>query len=124
MTDTHDTRHAEWFSALGDIWIRKDSGRIATLMAPSFRYHEEPFSDPITSVEELVSMWKEVEDQDLQGLNIHFLGVAGEAGIATWDCKIAGKDGPIEMSGVYLVSLDESGRCTLFRQWWNERGAD
>ena len=44
-------------------------------------------------------------------------------GIARWwvSIKVKGEDAIEENEGVFLVTLDESGKCTEFREWWNSR---
>lgn len=44
-------------------------------------------------------------------------------GIARWWVSIEiPADGAVEKNeGIFLVTLDASGRCTEFREWWNSR---
>jgi hypothetical protein len=44
-------------------------------------------------------------------------------GIARWwvSLKVKGEDAIEENEGIFLVTLDQSGKCTDFREWWNSR---
>ena len=110
-----------FFVNLEEIWRTRKPDRIRELMSGKFKYYEDPFSDPITDISELISTWREIETQDLRVLEIKPLFSADRAGAAMWECTVGLPDGTrMNMKGVYLVELDRSGRCSLFRQWWNE----
>jgi hypothetical protein len=44
-------------------------------------------------------------------------------GIARWwvSSEELGEDAVEENEGIFLVTLDEDGLCTDFREWWNSR---
>jgi hypothetical protein len=42
-------------------------------------------------------------------------------GIARWWVSFDVPGAGIDLEGIFLVTLDEAGRCTDFREWWNDR---
>jgi len=42
-------------------------------------------------------------------------------GIARWWVSFDVPGEGIDLEGIFLVTLDEAGRCTDFREWWNTR---
>lgn len=89
-------------------------------MASEFQYFEDPFLSPITTVSELENVWKEVEAQEIEHLEIVSLYGNDIVGMAQYDfiAQIDGKRH--ESRGVYFVRLDQTGRATEFRQWYIE----
>jgi hypothetical protein len=108
-----------WFEKLRDIWLKKDSEGIVSLMALDFAYFEDPFESPITDKEELIEVWQEVKQQDIELLDIQNLVSNDTEGSARYHfiAEINGEHH--ESKGVYYVKLNTDGEAMEFRQWWN-----
>lgn len=80
------TKSEIWFEKLGDVWQRKATDEVAELVAGDgeFQYFEDPFEEPITSVEELVHEWQAVAEQEIQKLEIEPLVCTDTEGTARY----------------------------------------
>jgi hypothetical protein len=55
------------------------------------------------------------------GWSFEPLAVAGERGVANWRVSFDSDDGRIELDGILVLDFDERGRCTLHREWYEQR---
>mgnify|MGYP000268178615 CR=1 FL=1 len=118
MAKLYDKKVDRWFQRLEHIWRSRNIEGIPELMAPRFEYYEDPHDQPLTSISQLVEVWSEVRNQDLQHLQITPVSSFRGTGAALWECIIGKGKEASHLRGAYLVELDAKGRCTLFRQWW------
>ncbi len=115
-----------WLDAYGRAWESRDPDAIAELFAEDALYLETPFEAPMRGRAAVVEYWQGVRRTQE---DVHFrreiLAIAGETGIAHWWASFvrvpSGKR--IHLDGVAAVTLDPSGRCRLFREWWHRREA-
>lgn len=111
-----------WFQNLKNIWINKDIENVGSLLSSSFKYYEDPFDPPLTSLDEVKNAWREVADQNILRLEINTLIVNENEGCASYEFSYEDTKGNIHSSkGAYYVKLDSQERATEFRQWWTNR---
>ena len=117
-----ETNIEKWFQELERIWLEKDVPALKNILSDEFRYFENPFELPITTWEELDRVWREVEGQNIQALEINVLISRGAEGCARYAFSYTDRKGTLhESCGVYYVKLDGLGKATEFRQWWIEK---
>ena len=116
-----ETNVQKWFGELKRLWLEKDIAALQALVADEFVYYEDPFEPPISSWEELESVWQEVLEQDIKRLSIETLIDGHTHGAAHFDLVFCDAE-RVEhhLCGAYYIKLDQAGRATEFRQWWNE----
>jgi len=110
-----------WFEKLKDIWLRKASDEIKELVSDNFSYYEDPFEAPVTDKGKLTEMWKEIEGQDIELLEIDSLVAGDSLGSARYHFVAQINGARHESKGSYFVELDKEGKAIEFRQWWNTK---
>lgn len=111
-----------WFQALKKVWMNKETDNIGDLLSSTFQYYEDPFSPPLTSLDEVKNAWGEVSDQNILKLEIQTLATEGNKGSASYEFSYTDPQGITHNSkGAYYVKLDDQGKAVEFRQWWMNR---
>jgi SnoaL-like protein len=113
-----------WLQRYGQAWERRSGEEAAALFAPDGIYAWGPFEEPLRGRGAIRARWDAAtaHQSDVQ-FSARLLGQVDGTNIAHWHCTFAvsGMEGRIDLDGVFLIVLDESGLCTDFREWWNER---
>lgn len=108
-----------WFHILKKLWEEKDVENVGSLLSSSFRYYEDPFLPPLTSLAEVRKAWGEIRNQKILKLEISTLVTNEEEGSASYEFSYEDLTGLVHNSrGAYYVELDRNGKATEFRQWW------
>ncbi len=107
----------KWLNDMKDIWLAQEPDRIVHLLANDLEYHETPFTPPLTSIQDVVCEWQAIKTQNIEKIEIEVLHEKDNTGVAIWHFKEMDK--PLHI-GCYFLQLNEQGKCTHFRQWWNE----
>ena len=116
--EAHFSPIQRWLHDMRDIWINKTPDKISDLLSSTdLTYYESPFDPPYTSIQDVVTAWQAILDQDIAYVSIEILSETPRTGTAMWTFKEEGKS---EHRGSYYLEVDSDGKCTLFRQWWNE----
>ena len=66
-------------------------------------------------------LWqKDLKNQEDVHFSYDIITVNRELGVAHWDASFTRVSSGVrdELDGVFVVSLDDQGLCTEFRQWW------
>jgi hypothetical protein len=122
MTGTSVHAVTEWLEAYGRAWERRDADAAAELFSEGASYAWGPYEEPLRGRDAIRARWAEVTAaQSDVAFGTEVLGVVDAGGVARWWCAFDVPDVRIELEGIFLVVLDENGRCTDFREWWNER---
>lgn len=109
-----------WFTKLGKAWENRDPQAAASLFAENVQYYESPFSDPCANWDEVLQLWLVVPNnqKDVQ-FQHDVLMVKNNLGVAHWKVsrtRLPGNERE-DIDGIFLVSLNDDGLCTLFKQW-------
>ena len=105
----------EWFEEMRQIWLNKKPDLIDGLLAADVQYYENPFDPPLTKIADIVSVWQEIKEQNIERIDIDILHEDKNIGMATWRFKHVNQP---EHTGSYFLKLDTQGKCLEFRQWW------
>ncbi len=106
----------QWLSKMKEIWLKQKPDLILDLLDDSLKYYEDPTQPPFTKKLEVVKAWQEIKTQNIEYINIEILHEDCNVAMALWKFKEYNK---VEHVGAYFLKLNESGKCILFRQWWN-----
>jgi ketosteroid isomerase-like protein len=114
-----------WLDVYGRAWERLDVDAFVACYAEDAVYHWGPWGEPLRGHHEIRAA---TEKATAQQEDIHFghepLAITPDGrGIARWwvSIKQKGEDTIEENEGIFLVTVDENGLCTDFREWWNSR---
>ena len=114
-----------WLEVYGRAWERQDVDAFLACYAEDAVYHWGPWGEPLRGHDEIRAA---TDNATAQQEDIRFghepLAITPDGrGIARWwvSIKLKGEDTIEENEGIFLVTLDENGRCTDFREWWNSR---
>ena len=114
-----------WLDTYGRAWERLDLDAFVGCFALDAVYQWGPWSEPLRGHDEIREKTAQAfSHQD----DIHFghepLAITPDGrGIARWWVSMdVPAEGTVEEDeGIFLVTFDEEGRCTEFREWWNSR---
>ena len=111
---------AAWVERYVQAWNSNQAADIGGLFSEDAVYQTGPFDPPWKGRDTVVREW--LGRQDAPGtttFRFEVLAVDGERGIVRgWTTY---HTPPGEFSNVWLIVLDESGRCREFMEWWVQK---
>jgi uncharacterized protein (TIGR02246 family) len=113
-----------WLDRYVHAWGSNDAGEIATLFTEDATYSYGPFREDVQGRDAIVSSW--LEDPDEPGswsAEYHPVAVEDDIAIANGRSRYFHPDGSprTEYDNIFLIRLDDEGRCLEFREWFVER---
>jgi len=115
---------ASWLDAYGRAWESRKPQTAADLFAQDGTYQVTPFLEPMRGRQALLEYWTHVAqtEQDIQ-FGYEILAVTPDHGIARWWASFVIVPPVLntKLDGIFLISLDESGRCHSLREWWHKQ---
>ena len=112
-----------WLDAYGRAWTSRDPHAAADLFAEDGTYQVTPFVEPMRGTQAILDYWTHVTqtEEDIQ-FGYEILSATAEQGIARWWASfvIVPPGLQTKLDGIFLISLDENGRCHSFREWWHK----
>jgi len=115
---------ASWLDAYGRAWTSRDPQAAANLFAEDGTYQVTPFVEPMRGKLAILDYWMHItqSEQDIQ-FGYEILSVTAEQGIARWWASFVIVPPGLEtkLDGIFLISLDENGRCNSLREWWHKQ---
>ena len=114
-----------WLDAYGKAWEDQDPNAAAELFTEDGTYAWGPFTEPIKGKQAIRRAWETATQGNQAGIAFGYEPLAvTEDGrhIARWwaSMKSVQASRSVRMEGVFLITLTESGLCSVFREWWNE----
>jgi hypothetical protein len=108
-----------WMAGYVHAWTTNEPADIATLFAPDAEQHEWPYETHWTGRDAIIAGWQERGPWQSGGWTFDWslLAISGDT------FAIQGVGSYTELGrfqNLWTVTLDESGRCTVFRMWNNE----
>jgi len=114
---------ASWLDAYGRAWTGRDPQAAAELFAEHGTYQITPFVTPMRGRQAIFDYWTHVTqtEQDIQ-FGYEILALTPEQGIARWWASFVRVPPGLQtkLDGIFLISLDENGRCHSLREWWHK----
>ena len=115
---------AHWLDSYGQAWELRNPQAAANLFAEDGTYHVTPFLEPMREKQAILEYWTHVAQTQQ---DIHFgheiLALTPEHGIARWWASfvIVPPGLHTKLDGIFLITLDENGRCRSLREWWHKQ---
>ena len=98
-----------WLDVYGRAWENKDVDGFVDCFTPDADYYWGPsWDEPLRGHDAIRARTEQAVSPDGRG-------------IARWWVSFDVPGEGIDLEGILLVALDEAGRCTDFREWWNAR---
>ena len=115
-----------WLDRYIRAWKSNDTEEIAALFTEDATYSYGPFHEDVIGRNAIVTSW--FEDPDAPGswsAEYHPVVVEGDTAIANGRSRYLQPDGSLrtEYDNIFLIRLDDDGRCFEFREWFVERPA-
>ena len=113
-----------WLDAYGQAWENRDPEAATALFTEDGTYQVTPFLEPMRGRKAIFEYWSEVARTEE---NIRFrheiLGVDPECSIARWSASFVRVPPGLQtkLDGIFLISLDEEGRCKSLKEWWHKQ---
>lgn len=123
MGMTHET-FAVWLERYGQSWEARDARAAAELYAEDGTYQVTPFVEPMRGRPAIFAYWSNVAQTEV---DIHFgyevLAVTPEQGIARWWASFVRIPPGLntKLDGIFVIILDDKGKCTCLREWWHKQ---
>jgi SnoaL-like protein len=112
-----------WLEAYGRAWESRDADAAANLYTNNATYQVTPFLEPMRGRARIHDYWVHVAATEKQiRFEFEILAVRKDFGLAHWRASFVRLPSrKIELDGIFLISLDASGRCLDLREWWQKR---
>jgi hypothetical protein len=113
-----------WLDAYGKAWESRDAEAAAALYAENGTYQVTPFLEPMRGRNAIFEYWSNVArtEEKIQ-FEYEILVANRELNIARWSASlvIVPQGLKTKLDGIFVISLDEEGRCTSLREWWHKQ---
>jgi SnoaL-like domain len=113
-----------WLGAYGKAWTGRNAEAAASLYADDATYQVTPFDEPLRGWAAIREYWDGVAKTE-EGIQFGYeiLAVTAEHGIARWWASFVRVPPGLatKLDGIFLISLDGTGRCQSLREWWVKR---
>jgi uncharacterized protein (TIGR02246 family) len=110
----------EWVEAYIRAWNSNDPAEIGALFTEDALYHTEPFAEPWRGREQIVKRWLERKDEPGQAtFEWRELIATPETAIIVGTATY--REPPRFYSNLWVIRLDDEGRCQEFTEWWMEQ---
>ena len=113
-----------WLEAYGRAWMGRDAQAAARLFAEDGTYQVTPFDQPMRGRSAIFNYWVHVAEteKDVQ-FGYEILAVTHDLGIAQWWASflIVPQGLQTKLDGIFLITLDDDGRCQALREWWHKQ---
>lgn len=112
----------QWLESYGKASQENDARASAELFTSDARYYERPFDEPMIGREAIYQYWFEGAQALKDKRSIYEIySVKDRLGIARWRSQftVIQTGIPMALDCLFLVSFDEDGLCSEFREWWH-----
>jgi len=108
----------DWIAAYEGAWRTAGTDTLAELFAPEAVYSTAPFEEPHRGLEAIQKMWEEERSgpQEEFSMTSEPVAVEGDTGVARVEVRYS-EPRPLHYRDLWIVTLDEEGRCTSFEEW-------
>ena len=113
-------KYEKWTRDFMQAWKNLDGDAAVATLTPDVEYYENPIDPPCANFDEVEKLWKVVQynqkDIDYTSEIIIF---DDERAVINWQLTRTTVPGNKRQrfDGVFLVSVNEAGKCTFFKQW-------
>jgi hypothetical protein len=110
----------EWIGDFVLLWKNHNIEAILDLFDEIEQYYEGPFSEAVSSREDIKKLWVDIVYQDVEDLEVDLIALDTSITVMHWYLKYKDTRDSVlyEMDGIYQVAFNELGKCKYFKQWW------
>jgi SnoaL-like domain len=118
---------ANWLEKYVQAWKSYDAAEIGALFSYDARYFYGPYDEPLIGREAIIASWRNPASRDTPGTyDAHYETVMmeGNRAIANGRSRYFEADGVTpraEFDNIFLLTFDDSGLCTEFREWFMQQ---
>jgi uncharacterized protein (TIGR02246 family) len=108
----------EWIAAYERAWRTPGTESVAELFAEDATYSMDPYGETHRGLDAIAALWeREREGPDEQfEISAEVVAVDGDTGVARVAVRY-GEPNPAEYRDLWIVRLDDDGRCVAFEEW-------
>ena len=113
-----------WLDAYGQAWENRNPEAATALFTENGTYQITPFLEPICGRKAIFDYWSEVaRTEENITFRYEILVANAELNIARWSASfvIVPPGLQTQLDGIFLISLDEQGRCKSLQEWWHKQ---
>ena len=115
---TTDARLSTWMDGYRGAWNSNDPAEIGALFSDDATYRTEPYAEPARGRQSIVEKWLELRDEPGQTtFSWEPLVVTAEVQVIQARTEYL-TDPPHVYSNLWVLRLDDDGRCTEFTEWY------
>jgi len=109
---------SDWIVAYERAWRTPGTDSLADLFAADASYRTAPFEAPYRGLDSIAALWEaERESPDeVFTMESEIVAVEGDTGVARVEVRY-GDPVAREYRDLWIVRLDEAGRCVEFEEW-------
>lgn len=109
-----------WTKKFMESWKQLNWKETLETLDKNVKYYENPLDEPCKDFEEVTKLWNVVADnqKDIE-YTYHIVAYNEETCIINWQMTrvITKTNVKQEIDGIFQISLNDKGKCTLFKQW-------
>ena len=108
----------KWVEAYERAWRTPGAAALGALFAEDATYRSAPFEEPFQGLSAISAMWEEARSgpDEVFDLESEIVAVEGDTGVVRLEVRY-GEPGPQTYRDIWIVRLDDQGRCTAFEEW-------
>jgi hypothetical protein len=113
-----------WLDAYGQAWKNRDPEAATALYTENGAYQVTPFVEPMRGRKAIFQYWSEVvRTEENIRFGYQILVANAEHNIARWSASFVRIPPGLQtkLDGIFLISLDEEGRCKSLQEWWHKQ---
>lgn len=109
---------ARWIVAYERAWRTAGTQSLRHVFTPTATYRAAPFDEPLVGLEAIAEFWEQERDGPDEPfiLESEVVAVEGPAGVARVEVHY-GNPPATTYRDLWVVTLDDEGRCTAFEEW-------
>jgi ketosteroid isomerase-like protein len=107
-----------WVARYEAAWRTAGTEELAELFTPDAVYLHSPYETPIVGLDAIRPMWEDERDGPDEVFSLRHEIVAAEGDVAVVRAEVRYGD-PVrqEYRDLWIVRLDDHGRCSWFEEW-------
>ena len=109
---------SDWIAAYERAWRTAGTAMLAELFAVDSTYSNDPYGETHRGLEAIAVLWERERagpDEAFE-MGAEVLAVEGDTGVARVEVRY-GDPKPAEYRDLWIVRLDDQGRCVAFEEW-------
>ena len=114
-----------WLDRYIAAWRANSRDPIVALFAPDATYRYGPFDDPVRGADAIAASWLErPDDPDSWTASYRPIAIEGNLAVAHGRSRYFHADRKrlrTEFDNIFVLRLDDQGRCSDFTEWYIER---